>query len=210
MTIAVISLRYASDVGVTTKHFQPARNEENIHMQQPRVSVFLAVSLDGYLAREDGSLDWLSLVQTDPAEDTGYQAFMASVDTLLVGRHTYQTALTIDPWPYAGKRVVVLTSQPPVARRGETFSHGPLPAVVQQLGEEGVNRIYLDGGATIRQGIQAGIVTDITLSWVPLLLGSGIPLFEKGLPETRWRLQSSRAFPSGLLQATYVARTAQS
>ena len=85
-------------------------------MQQPRVSVFLAVSLDGYLAREDGSLDWLSLVQTDPAEDTGYAAFMASVDALLVGRHTYETALTIDPWPYAGKRVVVLTSQPTLAR----------------------------------------------------------------------------------------------
>lgn len=179
-------------------------------MQQPRVSVFLAVSLDGYLAREDGSLDWLSLVQTDPAEDTGYAAFMASVDALLVGRHTYETALTIDPWPYAGKRVVVLTSQPTLARYGETFARGPLPAVVQQLGEEGANRIYLDGGATIRQGLQAGVVTDITLSWVPLLLGSGIPLFEKGLPETQWRLQSSRAFPSGLLQASYVAGAAQS
>jgi dihydrofolate reductase len=179
-------------------------------MLQPRVSVFLAVSLDGYIAREDGSLDWLSLVQTDPAEDTGYEAFMASIDALLVGRHTYETALTFDPWPYRGKRVVVLTSRTATSRHGETFSHDSLPSLVKRLGEEGVNRIYLDGGTTIRQGLQAGIVTDMTLSWVPLLLGSGIPLFEKGLPETHWHLQSSRSFPSGLLQATYVARTAQS
>jgi dihydrofolate reductase len=177
-------------------------------MPQPRVSVFLALSLDGYIAREDGSLDWLSVVQTDPPEDTGYEAFMASVDVLLVGRHTYETAVTIAPWPYQGKRVVVLTSRPAEARHGETFVQGSLPAVVQQLGADGVHRIYLDGGATIRQGLQAGIVTDITLSWAPLLLGSGIPLFAPGLPETQWRLASSRAFPSGLLQTTYVVTTA--
>lgn len=171
-----------------------------------RVSVFLGLSLDGYIARDDHGLDWLGLVHTDPPEDTGYAALMASVDTLVVGRSTYDTALAFPEWPFGGKRVVVLTRRPLEPRHGEEAHEGSLADLVGRLANEGHRHVYLDGGNVVRQGLRAGLVTDLTLSWVPFVLGSGIALFERGLPERAWRLAASRAFPSGLVQATYEPR----
>ena len=78
-------------------------------MNRPRVSVFLGVSLDGYIAGESDDLSWLSIVQTDPPEDTGYEALMREVDVLVLGRNTYEKVLTFGDWPYHGKRVIALT-----------------------------------------------------------------------------------------------------
>lgn len=167
------------------------------------VSVFLGISLDGYIAREDFSLDWLSMVETDPPEDTGYTDFMASVDVLVMGRHTYDSVLGFPTWPYPHKRVTVLSSQELTPVHNETFGRGPLPELLGRLEHEGVRRVYLDGGAVVRQGLAAGLVTDMTLSWLPILLGTGRPLFGPELPESRWTLHASRSFPSGLVQATY-------
>ena len=169
-----------------------------------QVSVFLGLSLDGYLAREDFSLDWLEQVQTDPPEDTGYAAFMASVDVLVMGRHTYDAVRGFPEWPYTGKRVIVLSHHASPSVHGETFRQGELPGLLDELQEQGVGRVYLDGGVVVRQALAADRVTDLTLSWLPVVLGRGRPLFGPELPERRWALQSSRAFPSGLLQATYV------
>ena len=168
-----------------------------------QVSVFLGVSLDGFIAREDFSLDWLEQVQTDPPEDTGYTDFMASVDVLVMGRHTYDSVLAFPTWPYAGKQVVVLSSRELSPVHGETFRRGPLPELIGALEAEGVRRVYLDGGAVVRQGLAAGLVTDMTLAWLPTVLGRGRPLFGPELTESRWTLQASRSFPSGLVQATY-------
>lgn len=173
-------------------------------MPRPQVSVFLGLSLDGYIARADGGIDWLISFQTDPPEDTGYDAFFATVDTLVVGRKTYDSVLGFNPWPYTGKSVVVLTTRPVAPRHGETFYSGPLAPLIDQLGERGSQRVYLDGGVAVQQGLKEGLVNDLTLTWLPIILGTGRPLFDPGLPEIRLRLQSSRAFPSGLLQAFYV------
>jgi len=169
-----------------------------------RVSVFLGLSLDGFIAREDFSLDWLEQVQTEPPEDTGYATFMASVDVLVMGRHTYDSVLAFPRWPYEGRRVIVLSRREHVSVNGETFWQGELAALLSTLGQQGLRRVYLDGGAVVRQGLAAGLVTDLTLSWLPVVLGRGRPLFGPEVPETRWALHSSRAFPSGLVQATYV------
>ncbi|MFC4452996.1 dihydrofolate reductase family protein [Deinococcus sonorensis] len=168
-----------------------------------QVSVFLALSLDGYIAREDGSLDWLMEGPQDSPDDTGYTGLMAEVDVLVVGRTTYDTVLGFPEWPYAGKRVVVLTHRPAEPRAGEAFFAGALPDLLARLRAEGQRRVYLDGGNAVRQGLAAGLVTDLTLFWVPRVLGSGIPLFGSGLPDIRLTLLESTALPSGIVRARY-------
>ena len=177
-------------------------------MSRPRVSVFLGMSLDGFVAREDNGLDFLSVVDTNPPEDTGYDAFFASVDVLIMGRRTYDVVIAFPSWPYEGKRLIVLTSRPVQPQHGESFHNGPLAVLLDQLGAEGVRHVYLDGAATVRQALIVGVVDELTLSWVPIIIGAGIPLFDNTLPDIRLQLIANRAFPSGLLQAVYrVLRT---
>ncbi len=165
-----------------------------------RISVFVGVSIDGFIAREGGDLDFLAPFE---GEDHGYQEYMRSVDALVVGRATYETALGFKTWPWNGKRVVVLTHRPIDARHGETTHAGPLTPLAARLAAEGVRRVYLDGGVAIRQGLDEDLVDDMTISTVPRTIGAGRPLFG-GAPRTAaWTLTSIRGFPSGLVQARY-------
>lgn len=166
-------------------------------------SVFIAVSVDGFIARSDGSLDWLSIVES-PGEDYGYQRFFDAIDTLVIGRSTYEVALGFDPWPYRGKRCVVLSHREASARHGEEFFAGEVTALAERLAAEGSKRVYVDGGAVIRQFLSAGLIDDLTLSVIPLLLGAGIPLFGSGSArDQRLELLGSQSFPSGLVQLRY-------
>jgi dihydrofolate reductase len=173
---------------------------------RPRCSVFIATSLDGHIARPDGSIDWLSAVHVE-GEDYGYKAFADTCDTLVVGRNTYDTVLGFEEWPYAGKRVVVLTHKKYPGGHGETFFAGSPADLVHALGREGARRVYVDGGAVIQQFLAAGLIDDLTISLVPVMLGAGIPLFAAGAPEQRLLLEGSHSWPSGLVQLRYrVAR----
>lgn len=172
-------------------------------MQRPRCSVFIATSLDGYIARPDGTFDFLSVVER-PGEDYGFADFFATVDALVIGRNTYETALGFPEWPYAGKRCIVLTHRDAPSVHGEQFFAGKPAALVDQLALSGAQRLYIDGGAVIRQFWVDGLIDDLTLSVVPVLLGSGIALFGSELPEQPLQLQASKAYDSGLVQLTYT------
>lgn len=172
-------------------------------MARPRCSVFIATSLDGYIARSDGTLDFLSMVER-PGEDYGFADFFASIDALVIGRNTYETALSFPEWPYAGKRCVVLTHRETPSVHGEQLFAGAPTALVEQLGLSGAQRLYVDGGAVIRQFLSDGLIDDLTLSIVPLLLGQGIALFGPDVPERRLVLESSKAYESGLVQLCYA------
>jgi dihydrofolate reductase len=172
-------------------------------MQRPRCSVFIATSLDGYIARPDGTFDFLSIVER-PDEDYGFAEFFGSVDALVIGRNTYETALAFPEWPYAGKRCIVLTHRETPSVHGEQFFNGEPAALVDQLGLSGAQRLYVDGGAVIRQFLADGLIDDVTLSIVPLLLGQGIALFGSEVPEQQLRLESSRAYECGLVQLRYA------
>ena len=171
-------------------------------MQRPRCSVFIATSLDGFIARRDGSFDFLSVVET-PGEDYGFAEFFATVDALVIGRNTYETALAFPEWPYAGKRCIVLTHRETPSVHGEQFFSGAATGLVEQLGLSGAQRLYVDGGAVIRDFMAAHLIDDLTLSIVPVLLGEGIALFGAEIPEQRLTLESSQAYPSGLVQLRY-------
>ena len=174
-------------------------------MSRPFVSVFIAQSLDGHIAREDGAIDWLDCVSM-PGEDYGYQAFHAQVDTLVIGRKTYDTVLAFPEWPFDGKRVVVLTHRGIAPHHGERAHAGALAPLLATLHAEGTRHVYLDGGMAIRQGLAENVVDEMILSTVPVLLGRGRPLFDGSVPASTWDLVDSRAYASGLVRNTWRAR----
>ena len=162
--------------------------------------IFVGASLDGFIAREDGGLDWLKPFE---GEEHGYAGFMSSIDALVIGRGTYDTVLAFPEWPYAGKRVVVCTRRPAEAAHGEEFWSGSPRALAEKLDGEGVKRVYLDGGALISSFLREGLVDELTVSVVPIILGGGLPLFSGAMPQLSLRLLGAKSFPSGLVQLRY-------
>lgn len=169
--------------------------------------VFIATSLDGYIARPDGDIAWL-LARDDPAEDHGYHDFIADKDVIVMGRGSFEQVLDFDPWPY-DRPVLVLSAQlagTPVPARLEgkvRFLDAAPAQAMAALEREGVRRVYLDGGQLVQSFIRAGLVEDMVLTTVPVLIGTGRPLFGMLPRDLDLALQASRSFPSGLVQSTY-------
>ena len=176
---------------------------------RPRASAFIATSLDGFIARADGSLDWLDDAQSliPEGEDCGYLEFMASIDGLVMGRHTFERVLTFDPWPYENMPVYVLSHAPltiPVAVAASVHSfQGTVEALVAKLGKAGFRHLYVDGGQTIQGFLRAGVLDDITITVIPVLLGTGRPLFGPLPHDVEMTLLRSRAYEFGFVQSTY-------
>ncbi|MEN0582065.1 dihydrofolate reductase family protein [Phytobacter palmae] len=169
--------------------------------------VFIAVSLDGYIARQDGDIDWL-LQRDDPTEDHGYAAFIADKDWIVMGRGSYEKVLTFDEWPY-DRPVLVLSRQltdlpVPEKLKGKVQFSCRTPAeVLADLKGQNAHRVYIDGGQVIQSFLREGLVSDIVITTVPVLLGSGKPLFGSLNGDIDLTLLSSRSFPSGLVQSHY-------
>lgn len=166
---------------------------------RPSCNVFIATSIDGFIARPDGGLDWLKPFE---GEEHGYQRFFDSIDALVIGRGTWDVVRAFEAWPYAGKRCVVMTRRPLEPKANEEVFAGDPVALVERLGREGVRRVYVDGGVVISQFLAAGLIEELTISQVPVLLGSGIRLFG-ACGEHSLRLVQSRAFSTGLVQCTW-------
>jgi len=168
------------------------------------VSVFIGTSLDGFIARRDGSYDFLP---ADGGEPHGYDEFMAGVDTLVIGSKTFETVLGLRDWPYAGKRVVVLSSRPLdlSTLRDHTVEQmsGEPAEIVAKLEASGSRYVYLDGGITIQRFLRAGLVHRLTITRVPVLVGEGIPLFGKLPHDVRLRHVSTKPYRSGLVKSEY-------
>src|SRR5262249_41252852 len=125
-----------------------------------RFVVFIATSLDGFIARSDGGLDWLKPFE---GEGHGYASFFAGVDALASGRGSWDTVLGFPDWPYGDKRVIVCTSRPASPAHGEEIWSGSPRALAVRLVAEGVRRVYLDGGALIRSFLREGLVDELTI-----------------------------------------------
>lgn len=167
------------------------------------VSVFIGTSVDGYIARPDGGLDWLPAGGGEPH---GYDEFIASVDAIVIGRNTFETVLSFDPWPYGDQRVVVLSHQTldTSAARGVVEQMSGSPAeIVGKLAATGAQHLYVDGGLTIQGFLDAGLVDRLIITRVPVLIGSGVPLFGPLSRDLRLRHIATRHFPSGLVQTEY-------
>ena len=169
--------------------------------------VFIAVSLDGFIARQDGGLDWL-MNQKTAGEDHGYDTFLASVDGLIMGRGSFEKVLTFNDWPYH-KPVVVMSqtlndTDIPDQLRGKVqiSTLGPVD-LLQELTAKSWTRAYVDGGKVIQSFLQAGLISDITLTHIPILIGEGLPLFGKLDRDIDVEHLETRSFPSGLVSSTY-------
>ena len=173
-----------------------------------KASVYIATSLDGYIARENGDLDWLPQGESAGSDgDYGYHDFMESVDVLVMGRHTYEQVRSFGQWPYGDKRVVVLSSQAidiprDIAKTVEVKSGTPLE-VVNYLAEQGATHLYIDGGQTIQGFLKAGLIQQIIITTIPILIGGGIPLFGPLLKDIKLKHIETRSYESGFVQSKY-------
>ena len=168
-----------------------------------KASVFIGTSLDGFIARTDGALDFLP---DGGGEEHGYEAFMASVDALVIGRKTYETVLSFEAWAYGDKPVFVLSTHPlapaPVNAKVERMAGEPAE-IVAKLEARGFGHVYVDGGDTIQRFVRAGLIDRIIITRVPVLIGEGIPLFGALPRDVVLRHIGPRQFASGLVQSEY-------
>jgi dihydrofolate reductase len=168
------------------------------------VSVFIGTSVDGFIARANGSFDFLPAGGGEPH---GYDEFMAGVDALVIGRKTFETVLAFAAWPYGRKRVVVLSSRPidlSAVRDGVVEQMaGPPVEIVSKLAATGAHHLYVDGGITIQRFLRAGLIQRLIITRVPVLIGDGIPLFGALPRDVHLRHVATQHYPSGLVKTEY-------
>ena len=169
-----------------------------------KMSVFVGTSLDGFIARRNGRYDFLP---EGGGEPHGYDEFIASIDTLLIGRKTFETVLAFEEWPYGKKRVVVLSSRPldfSTVRGGRVEQmSGPSTEIAAKLTATGAQHVYVDGGITVQGFLRAGLIESIIITRVPVLIGEGIPLFGSLERDVKLQHVETRQYPSGLVRSEY-------
>lgn len=170
-----------------------------------RASIFVGTSLDGFIARPDGAFDFLSPGGVEP-EPHGFHEFLATVDAIVMGRNTYEVVLPFPAWPYGPKPIFVLSSRPlppaPVGVSVERMSGAP-SEVLSQLDSRGFRHVYVDGGLTIQAFLRAGLIQHLTISRVPVLIGTGISLFGALDADIPLRHVVTRQLAGGLVQSEY-------
>ena len=167
-----------------------------------RLSVFIATSIDGYIATLDGSLEWLEQAAR-PDEDYGFDEFLASVDALAMGRGTYDHIAHLDPLPFGERPVYVFTHRPPAPRAHVHFIQLSPREALAHWADQGLDRVYVDGGQVISAFLAEGLIDDLVLTTAPVLLGDGLPLFHPGGHPADLLLEGVRAWPSGFVTRTY-------
>jgi len=178
-----------------------------------RNKVFIACSLDGYIADKNGGLDWLQTVPNPENIDMGYTAFTKDIDALVMGRNTYQTVLGFDvPWPYE-KPVFVLSSSlkvVPADLEGKIFFvNGPLKEVLSHIHKEGHHNLYIDGGKCIQSFLKEDLIDDLILTTIPVLLGDGSPLFSTFDGPLNFELTDSKIYLNQIVQNHYQRKWEQ-
>jgi dihydrofolate reductase len=169
-----------------------------------KVSVFIGTSLDGFIARTNGDLDWMQ--GSGGSGDFGYDNFVARIDAIIMGRKTFEKVLTFETWSYQ-KPVIVLTHRSvripeKLQKKAETMAGTP-KEVVDKLTKRGLFRLYVDGGQTIQGFLNSGLIDELIVSRLPILIGTGIPLFGPLHVDIKLKLVETHVFPGGMVQSTY-------
>lgn len=173
-------------------------------MNERKVILYIACSLDGYIAKPNDDLSFLAMVEQE-GEDYGYHAFVESVDTVILGRRTYDWVMAQVPeFPHADKETYVI-SRSGKATIGKTqFYSGDLQELLTKLKQKEGKNIFVDGGAqVVSLLLKDKLIDEFIISIIPVLLGEGTRLFQENYPEQQLEFISNKAFPSGLLQMHY-------
>ena len=170
-------------------------------------SVFIATSLDGYIADKNDGIDWLNSVPNPDNDDMGYLEFSNRIDALVMGRKTFETVLGFDvDWPY-DKPVFVLSNklkEIPESHKDKAYLvRGTLMQILEQIHQKGHKRLYIDGGTTIRNFLKADLIDEMVLTTIPILLGGGSPLFSKLPNELKFELVETKVFLNQIVQNHY-------
>ena len=174
-----------------------------------KCSVFIATSVDGFIARNDGSIDWLMKVNSivPEGEDGGYKAFISTVDGLVMGRHSFEQVLSFAEWPYGTLPVIVMNSTainiPQHLQNYVTSSSETPTALVQRLVKKGMKHLYIDGGITIQKFIAERLINELTITLIPVLLGSGRSLFGPLKNDVELELLDIKNIGCGIVQLKY-------
>ena len=181
-----------------------------------KCSVYIASSVDGFIAREDGDIDWLESsgkqdVDMGEDADMGFDAFISSVDCLIMGRNTLEKLssfqLTPEQWPYGDTRIIALSrtvKEPPdnLKHRVEMYA-GDVPELMAKLEHEGYRHAYIDGGKTIQSFLNLKLINEMTITLIPVLLGKGKPLFGPANQDIKLEEAEAVAFANDLVQLRY-------
>lgn len=168
-------------------------------------TVFIGTSLDGFIAREDGDIDWLTS-RGEKAGDLGYDEFIAGIDTIVMGRATYETALGFgeDMWPYAGLHVAVLSTTLATDTDPRITIYRGIDELVAGLTARGTKHVYADGGQVIQSFLRAGMIDKLIISTAPVLIGTGLSLFGALDGDVDLVLEESKSFDAGFVRSTYT------
>ncbi|UAB82314.1 dihydrofolate reductase [Marixanthomonas sp. SCSIO 43207] len=169
--------------------------------------VFIATSLDGYIADKNGGIDWLHSIPNPDNNDMGYVEFSNGIDALVMGRTTFETVISFDvPWPYT-KPVFVLSNklkEIPESHKGKAFLvKGTLIEILEQIHEKGHERLYIDGGTTIRNFLKENLIDEMVLTTIPILLGGGSSLFTELPNEQKYELIETKIYLNQIVQNHY-------
>lgn len=170
-----------------------------------KTTVFIGTSLDGFIARSDGGLDWLP---EGGGEPHGYNEFIGTVDTVVIGRKTYETVLGFGGWAYGKLPVVVLSRtlsklDVPDEAVCDLMAGSP-QEIIDQLSSRGMNHLYIDGGITIQGFLEAGLIQRLIITRIPVLIGSGVPLFGTLFHDVLLEHVGTKSYKSGMVQSEYL------
>lgn len=169
-------------------------------------SVYIATSLDGYIASKNGEVDWINDFPNPSESDYGYFDFISSIDAIVMGRKTFDFVADVIPWPYE-KKVFVLSNTllevPPVLIDKVEIIRGDLKEIVKKLNKQGYKNLYIDGGKTIQSFLKKNMIDELTISTLPIVLGEGIPLFVSREGIIEFQHCSTVVFDGGLVKSHY-------
>lgn len=172
--------------------------------------VFIATSLDGFIADKDGGIDWLHSIYNPDNNDMGYGEFMSGVDALVMGRTTFETVCGFDiDWPYRKPVFVLsnsLTSVPKEYKNKANLVKGTLKEVIKQIQEKGFYNLYIDGGQTIQSFLKEDLIDEITITIIPYLLGGGVPLFANLSERLEFECADSKIYLEQVVQNRFMRK----
>lgn len=169
--------------------------------------VYIATSLDGFIATADGGIDWLNEIPNPDQSDFGFAEFMDGIDALVMGRNSFDKVMTFDCWPY-DKPVFVLSNrmtEVPEGMAGKVkIVNGDINELVHQLHQQGYNNLYIDGGTVIQSFLREDLIDELIITRVPIILGDGIPLFGKHGQMLTFKHRKTEIFNNMLVKSSYV------
>ena len=167
-------------------------------------SVYIATSLDGYIADKNGGIDWLDSIPFPENEDMGYVEFTKDIDAIVMGRNSFETVLGFDvDWPYEKPVFVLSNSLKEIPESHKDKAHlikGTLPEILEQIHKKGYSQLYIDGGMTIQSFLKEDLIDEMIITIFPLLLGGGTPLFSELPKELEFDLVESKVYFNQLIQ----------